>query len=218
MHLMATMITEVCINCGACEPECPNQAISGVGDFFVIDPMLCTECVGFHDVEQCAAVCPVDCCVADPNNPEPESLLVTRAREIHPEATIGEDFPSRFKTEEMAPARAAAGEAAPADAALAGAAVAAAPETAHGLIPVVNVGGKSITPKLREFLEGNLATGDYVTIAIGKDDSFTGRIYRLMLDEGWIAIEHEDGRRRAFFVTTGGRIAAPGGEEIALPS
>lgn len=213
---MATMITEVCINCGACEPECPNQAISGVGDFFVIDPMLCTECVGFHDVEQCAAVCPVDCCVPDPNNPEPESLLVTRAREIHPETSIGEDFPSRFKTEEMG-TKPTAGET-PADAALAGAAATAAPETAHGLIPVVNVGGKSITPQLKEFLETNLSTGDYVTIAIGKDDSFTGRIYRLMLEEGWIAIEHEDGRRRAFFVTTGGRIAIHGGPDIPLPS
>jgi 4Fe-4S binding domain len=215
---MATMITEVCINCGACEPECPNQAISGVGDFFVIDPMLCTECVGFHDVEQCAAVCPVDCCVPDPNNPEPEALLVTRAREIHPEASIGEEFPSRFRTEEMAaPIKAAAAEGAPAQGA-GDAAADAAPETAHGLMPLVNVGGKAITAKLKEFLEGNLGTGDYVTIAIGKEDPFTGRIYRLMLEEGWIAIEHDDGRRRAFFVTTGGRIASPDGEEIPLPS
>ena len=95
---MSTMITEECINCGACEPECPNQAISQGEDIYVIDPSLCTECVGFHDVEQCAAVCPVDCCVADPNNEEPESLLVARAREIHPDKEIGDDFPSRFKT------------------------------------------------------------------------------------------------------------------------
>jgi len=214
---MATMITETCINCGACEPECPNEAISGAGDVFVIDPMLCTECVGFHDVEQCAAVCPVDCCVPDPNNAEPESLLVTRAREIHPEATIGEDFPSRFRTEEGAEPAAAGGAPAAGDAAAA-ADAAAAPEAAHGLLPLVNVGGKAITPQLREFLEGNLQTGDYVTIVLGKDDPFTGRIYRLMLDEGWIAIEHEDGRRRAFFVTTGGRIGTPGGAEIPLPS
>src|ERR1043165_9738477 len=60
---MATMITSECINCGACEPECPNNAISQSEELYVIDPLLCTECVGFHDYEACAAVCPVDCCV-----------------------------------------------------------------------------------------------------------------------------------------------------------
>ena len=63
---MATMITTECINCGACEPECPNNAISQGDPVYVIDPLLCTECVGFHDFEACAAVCPVDCCVTDP--------------------------------------------------------------------------------------------------------------------------------------------------------
>lgn len=82
---MATMITEECINCGACEPECPNQAISQGEDIFVIDPKLCTECVGFHDEEACAAVCPVDCCVPDPNNVEAEGVLYDRARQLHPE-------------------------------------------------------------------------------------------------------------------------------------
>jgi ferredoxin len=53
---MATMITEECINCGVCEPECPNEAISEGEETFVIDPQLCTECVGFHESEQCAAV------------------------------------------------------------------------------------------------------------------------------------------------------------------
>ena len=77
---MATMITEECINCGVCEPECPNEAISAGEDIFVIDPNLCTECVGFHDEEQCAVVCPVDCCVADPNNEESEEVLLARAR------------------------------------------------------------------------------------------------------------------------------------------
>jgi ferredoxin len=86
---MATMITEECINCGACEPECPNQAISQGEDIFVIDPLLCTECVGFHDEEACAAVCPVDCCIPDPNIPEPEGDLLDRARKIHP----GKAFP-----------------------------------------------------------------------------------------------------------------------------
>lgn len=86
---MATMITEECINCGACEPECPNTAISQGEDIFVIDPKLCTECVGFHDEEACAAVCPVDCCIPDPNNVESEEVLYERAKQLHPE----ENFP-----------------------------------------------------------------------------------------------------------------------------
>jgi len=83
---MATMITEECINCGACEPECPNQAISQGEDIFVIDPMLCTECVGFHEKEACAAVCPVDCCIPDPQIPETEAVLYDRAKKLHPES------------------------------------------------------------------------------------------------------------------------------------
>ncbi len=94
---MATMITSDCINCGACEPECPNNAISQGETIFVIDPQLCTECVGFHDYEACAAVCPVDCCVTDPNNIEPEEVLVARARALHPETPIGDNFESRFR-------------------------------------------------------------------------------------------------------------------------
>jgi NAD-dependent dihydropyrimidine dehydrogenase PreA subunit len=94
---MATMITNDCINCGACEPECPNNAISQGETIFVIDPQLCTECVGFHDYEACAAVCPVDCCVTDPNNIESEEALVARARMLHPETPIGDNFESRFR-------------------------------------------------------------------------------------------------------------------------
>ena len=113
---MATFITDECINCGACEPECPNTAIyqGGVAydaldgskqaavsnDFFYIVPDKCTECVGFHDEEACAAVCPVDCCVPDPNIPETEEVLLARAKEIHPEESFPEDFPSRFKERE----------------------------------------------------------------------------------------------------------------------
>jgi ferredoxin len=82
---MATMITEECINCGVCEPECSNEAISEGEETFVIDPQLCTECVGFHGSEQCAEVCPVDCCVPDPNNVEEEPKLFARAQAIHPE-------------------------------------------------------------------------------------------------------------------------------------
>ncbi len=109
---MATVITEECINCGACEPECPNTAIyqSGVeyesqgsahaalsSDFFYIVPEKCTECVGFFDHEACAAVCPVDCCVPDPARVESEDVLLDRARVLHPDESFGADFPSRFK-------------------------------------------------------------------------------------------------------------------------
>jgi ferredoxin len=101
---MAIMITQECINCGACEPECPNTAIyeggvswelagknydaenpapSGAAgfysaDFFYIVPDKCTECKGFHDEPQCAAVCPVDCCIPDPNHVEDEATLLAR--------------------------------------------------------------------------------------------------------------------------------------------
>src|SRR5262244_805599 len=109
---MATVITSECINCGACEPECPNTAIYQGGvewqapdgsmhpaisnDIFYIVPEKCTECVGFHDHEACAAVCPVDCCVPDPNRPETHEVLLERARVLHPEQTIPDDAPSRF--------------------------------------------------------------------------------------------------------------------------
>jgi len=94
---MATHITEACINCGACEPECPNQAIHAGDPVFVIEPDLCTECVGFHDEEQCQAVCPVECCLPDPARPESEAVLLERAQRLHPEAKFGPGFPSRFR-------------------------------------------------------------------------------------------------------------------------
>ncbi len=117
---MATMITTECINCGACEPECPNNAITQGETIFVIDPQLCTECVGFHDYEACAAVCPVDCCVTDPNNVESEEALIARARAIHPETEFGENFESRFRKgqgsgEAKAAPKEAPGNAAPQD-------------------------------------------------------------------------------------------------------
>ncbi len=111
---MATVITSECINCGACEPECPNTAIYQGGveweldgqthaaisnDIFYIVPEKCTECVGFFDHEACAAVCPVDCCVPDPKIPETEAVLLERAKKLHPETPFGEDFPSRFRKE-----------------------------------------------------------------------------------------------------------------------
>ena len=94
---MATMITSDCINCGACEPECPNNAIRQGDPVYVIDPKLCTECVGFHDYEACAAVCPVDVCVTDPNNIESEEVLIARARALHPQTDFGDHFQSRFR-------------------------------------------------------------------------------------------------------------------------
>jgi len=84
---------------GACEPECPNEAISEGIEVFVIDPELCTECVGFHETEACAAVCPVDCCVPDPNNEESEIKLFDRSKVIHPDIKFDVLSPetSRFR-------------------------------------------------------------------------------------------------------------------------
>jgi NAD-dependent dihydropyrimidine dehydrogenase PreA subunit len=104
---MATIITTECISCGACEPECPNNAISQGETIFIIDPQLCTECVGFHDYEACAAVCPVDCCVTDPNNVESEEALIARARALHPDTQFGDNFESRFRKGQAKPAGAA---------------------------------------------------------------------------------------------------------------
>ena len=113
---MAIMITDECINCGACEPECPNTAIYEGGvewtwgggtalkevkqedgtvidaaseqqpvsdEFFYIVPNKCTECVGFHDEPQCAAVCPVDCCVPNPDIVETEEELLAKKASLH---------------------------------------------------------------------------------------------------------------------------------------
>jgi ferredoxin len=58
---MSLLITDECINCDVCEPECPNDAISQGEEIYVIDPRRCTECVGHFDQPQCVEVCPVDC-------------------------------------------------------------------------------------------------------------------------------------------------------------
>jgi hypothetical protein len=121
------MITTDCINCGACEPECPNNAISQGPTIFVIDPQLCTECVGFHDYEACAAVCPVDCCVTDPNNIESEEVLITRAKALHQDTNFGENFQSRFRKGPAQPEAAAPVETAKPASAAPTAAAAAAP-------------------------------------------------------------------------------------------
>jgi len=71
------MITDECINCAVCEPECPNGAIYEGEDIYEIDPNLCTECVGHFDEPQCQQVCPVDCIPHDPDVPESrEDLMV----------------------------------------------------------------------------------------------------------------------------------------------
>ena len=116
---MAIFITDECINCGACEPECPNTAIYEGGvewkmsegtslsgeytlengkivgveeeqapvddDIYFIVPDKCTECVGFHEEPQCAAVCPVDCCVPDRDRVESEEVLAARQKTLHQE-------------------------------------------------------------------------------------------------------------------------------------
>ncbi|QQS30716.1 MAG: 4Fe-4S dicluster domain-containing protein [Sphingobacteriales bacterium] len=114
---MAIMITDECINCGACEPECPNNAIYEGGvewaiedgttikgdvtlldgsivdasdrftpiqeDYYYIVPDKCTECMGFHEEPQCAAVCPVDCCVPDPDFRETDEVLLGKKAKLH---------------------------------------------------------------------------------------------------------------------------------------
>jgi len=72
---MALMITDECINCDVCEPECPNGAISQGEEIYVIDPAKCTECVGHFDEPQCVAVCPVDCIPLNPAHPETKDAL-----------------------------------------------------------------------------------------------------------------------------------------------
>jgi ferredoxin len=94
---MSLKITDECTSCAVCEPECPNEAISEGDDLFIINPELCTECVGFYDEPQCSAVCPVECCVDDPDNKEDDQTLVARARRLHPEEDISDDYPSRYK-------------------------------------------------------------------------------------------------------------------------
>jgi ferredoxin len=114
---MSIKITDECINCGACEPECPNNAIYEGGaewrfsdgttvkgivntvehgdidanapqnpkvmDVYYIVADKCTECVGFHDEPQCAAVCPVDCCIDDENHRESKDELLAKKEKLH---------------------------------------------------------------------------------------------------------------------------------------
>ncbi len=75
---MALKITDDCINCDVCEPECPNSAISPGDEIYEIDPTLCTECVGHYDEPQCQMVCPVDCIPKDADNQESHQELMEK--------------------------------------------------------------------------------------------------------------------------------------------
>ena len=72
---MALLINEECVNCGVCEPECPNDAITEGEDIYIIDWAKCTECVGHHEEPQCIEVCPVDCILKDPEHEETKEEL-----------------------------------------------------------------------------------------------------------------------------------------------
>ncbi len=84
---MAYYITEDCISCGACEPECPNQAITEGDIIFIIHPERCTECVGSFESSRCAEVCPVDACYPDPEHKEAVEQLIAKWRALH----VGEE-------------------------------------------------------------------------------------------------------------------------------
>ncbi|WP_394182690.1 YfhL family 4Fe-4S dicluster ferredoxin [Marinomonas posidonica] len=75
---MSLIITDDCINCDVCEPECPNEAIFQGEEIYVIEPSKCTECVGHFDEPQCQQVCPVDCIPLDPNYKETEEQLMEK--------------------------------------------------------------------------------------------------------------------------------------------
>ena len=85
---MALMITEACTACDACEPVCPNKAISLGAEYYEIDPRLCTECIGHHDEPQCVVVCPVECIDLDPQHAESREQLQAKYERL-----IGEEKP-----------------------------------------------------------------------------------------------------------------------------
>jgi len=81
---MSYKITEECISCGACEPECPNQAIREGDTVYVIDPEKCTECIGFFGASKCAEVCPVGAPVPDDTRKETREQLLAKFSKLHP--------------------------------------------------------------------------------------------------------------------------------------
>jgi ferredoxin len=84
---MALLITDECINCDVCEPECPNDAISMGAVFYQIDPHRCTECVGHFAEPQCRQVCPVDCIPLHPEWNESKEQLEEKYRKLQAEST-----------------------------------------------------------------------------------------------------------------------------------
>lgn len=79
---MALFITDECINCDVCEPECPNAAICMGPEIYQIDPDKCTECVGHFDEPQCVQVCPVNCIPVDPRHLEDKETLWQKYRRL----------------------------------------------------------------------------------------------------------------------------------------
>jgi ferredoxin len=84
---MALLITDECINCDVCEPECPNDAIYMGEEIYEIDPHKCTECVGHFDVPQCKEVCPVDCIPLNPAFTENHETLWAKYSRLQLEKT-----------------------------------------------------------------------------------------------------------------------------------
>lgn len=84
---MSLKITDQCVNCDVCEPVCPNKAISLGNEYYEIAPDLCTECVGHHDEPQCVVVCPVECILLDPANPESREQLLAKYETLVTEET-----------------------------------------------------------------------------------------------------------------------------------
>ncbi|MDE2369178.1 MAG: YfhL family 4Fe-4S dicluster ferredoxin [Burkholderiales bacterium] len=85
---MALWITDECINCDVCEPECPNEAISMGAEFYEIDPHRCTECVGHHDQPQCVQLCPVACIPVNPAFVETREQLMAKFHALQQDATV----------------------------------------------------------------------------------------------------------------------------------
>ena len=79
---MALLITDECINCDVCEPECPNDAISQGEMIYEINPNKCTECVGHFDVPQCVEVCPVACIITNPSHIESREQLLAKYKKL----------------------------------------------------------------------------------------------------------------------------------------
>lgn len=79
---MALIITDECINCDVCEPECPNGAITQGIEIYEINPALCTECVGHFETSQCVEVCPVECIPFDPEYVESQPQLMEKYHRI----------------------------------------------------------------------------------------------------------------------------------------